>query len=304
MSARVYVNGRYQPKEKAVVSVFDHGYLYGDGVFEGIRAYGGVVFRLREHLERLWASAQAIKIKIPLTPAALERAIHRTLAVTRLRDAYIRVVVSRGAGALGLDPRKCPKPTVVIIADKIVLYPEKFYRQGLEIVTASTLRNSPAALPPRIKSCNYLNNILAKIEGLAAGCSEVLMLNAAGQVAECSGDNIFAVRDGKVGTPPESAGILKGITREVAIELLAAAGVPFAEEELALDDLYAADEVFLTGTAAEIIGVTRIDGRVIGSGRPGPVTDELRRRFQQLVNGAAKKKPPAERRRGRRKKKK
>ena len=250
MSLKIYISGKFYDKQDAKISVYDHGFLYGDGVFEGMRSYGGKVFRLPQHLERLWASAKAIWLTIPMTQEAMAQAVYDTLAINGIRDGYIRLVVTRGAGALGLDPNKCSDPQVVIIADHIQLYPRELYEKGLEIITASTIRNHSAALSPRIKSLNYLNNILAKIEGLQAGCVEALMLNAKGEVAECTGDNIFIVRKGTLMTPPIDAGILEGITRDAVIELAQAAGLPVQQIPLTRHDLFIADECFLTGTAA------------------------------------------------------
>ncbi len=285
MSRKVNLNGQLVPQEEAKVSVFDHGLLYGDGVFEGIRAYGGRVFKLAEHVARLYRSARSIRLEVPITPAEMTAAIEETLAANGLSDAYIRVVVTRGVGTLGLDPDKCPNPQYFIIADSIVLYPDELYRQGLEIVTVSTVRNHPAALNPRIKSLNYLNNIMAKIEGKNAGVLEALMLNAEGFVAECTGDNIFIVSDKVLRTPPISAGILEGITRNTVIELAREAGYVVREEDLTQYDVYTADECFLTGTAAEVIAVVKVDGRTIGTGEPGPVTKDLLQRFRALTRG-------------------
>jgi branched-chain amino acid aminotransferase len=280
---KIYINGKLLEKEDAKISVYDHGFLYGDGVFEGMRAYGGKVFRLEQHLNRLWSSAKAIWLEIPLTREAMAKAVNDTLAANNIKDGYIRLVVTRGVGTLGLDPNRCSQPQVIIITDKIELYPEDFYRNGLEIVTASTLRNHPAALNPRIKSLNYLNNILAKIEGLKAGCIEALMLNHKGEVAECTGDNIFLVRDGVLQTPPLEAGILEGITRDAVIELAREANIEVREMSLTRHDVYIADECFLTGSAAEVIPVVKIDSRAIGSGQPGPITRDLIHRFRQLT---------------------
>jgi branched-chain amino acid aminotransferase len=282
-SLKVFVNGKLLEKEDAKISVYDHGLLYGDGVFEGMRSYGGKVFRLQRHLERLWNSAKAIWLEIPLNQAEMARAVNDTLAANNIKDGYIRLVVTRGVGTLGLDPNRCSQPQVIIITDKIELYPEDFYRNGLEIVTASTLRNHPAALNPRIKSLNYLNNILAKIEGLKAGCIEALMLNHKGEVAECTGDNVFLVRGGMLQTPPLDAGILEGITRDAVIELARSAGIEVREMSLTRHDVYIADECFLTGSAAEVIPVVKIDSRTIGSGQPGPVTRDLMQRFRKLT---------------------
>jgi len=265
------------------VSVFDHGLLYGDGVFEGLRSYSGTVFRLDAHLDRLWASARAICLEIPLSKAAVAKAVNDTLAANKLSDGYVRLVVTRGAGSLGLDPNRTKNPQVIVIADTISLYPREFYEQGLKIVTAATQRVQSAALSPRIKSLNYLNNIMAKLEGLRAGCVEALMLNHKGEVAECTGDNVFVVRSGVLLTPPPDAGILEGITRNAVMELAREAGIDCREATLTRHDLYTADECFLTGTAAEVIPVVDIDGRTIGSGTPGPVTARLTADFHKLV---------------------
>ncbi len=283
MSFQVYINGRLYKKEDAKVSVYDHGLLYGDGVFEGMRSYGGRVFRLEQHLRRLWESARAIWLEIPLTPDAMAKAVNETLATNGIQDGYIRLVVTRGAGSLGLDPNRCSDPQVIIITDHISMYPKEYYEKGLEIVTAATMRNHPAALSPRIKSLNYLNNILAKIEGLKAGCVEALMLNHKGEVAECTGDNIFLVRRGELLTPPNDAGILEGITRDAVMELAADAGISVRELALSRHDVYIADECFLTGSAAEVIPVVKVDNRTIGSGKPGPITRDLLERFHRLT---------------------
>ncbi|MEY3032573.1 MAG: branched-chain-amino-acid transaminase [Planctomycetia bacterium] len=283
MSRTIFINDRLVPEAEARISVFDHGLLYGDGVFEGLRSYAGRVFRLDAHLDRLWASARAICLEIPLAKEALAKAVIDTLAANGLEDGYIRLIVTRGAGTLGLDPNRCSNPQVIIIADTISLYPQEFYDQGLRIVTAATQRIQPAALSPRIKSLNYLNNIMAKLEGLRAGCVEALMLNHKGEVAECTGDNVFVVRSGRLLTPPPDAGILEGITRNAVMELAHAAGIDCREATLTRHDLYTADECFLTGTAAEVIPVVDIDGRAIGSGVPGPVTSRLKDDFHVLV---------------------
>ena len=286
MSLQIYINGKFYDKENAKISVYDHGLLYGDGVFEGMRAYSGVVFRLAEHLDRLYESARAIQLTIPMTSLALGEAVNATLGKNTLQDAYIRLVVTRGSGALGLDPNKTSDPQVIIIADSISLYPQEFYEKGLPIITASTIRNHPAALSPRIKSLNYLNNIMAKMEGLQAGCVEALMLNHKGEVAECTGDNIFIVKHGVLLTPPKDAGILEGITRNAVIELAKIASIPVEEIPLTRHDVYVADECFLTGSAAEVIPVVKIDSRMIGDGQVGSVTKQLLAAFKALVRRA------------------
>lgn len=279
----IFMNDKLVPEDEARVSVFDHGLLYGDGVFEGLRSYSGRVFRLDAHLDRLWASAKAICLEIPLSKDAVAKAVTDTLAANGLTDGYIRLVVTRGAGSLGLDPNRTKNPQVIVIADTISLYPREFYEKGLRIITAATQRTHSAALSPRIKSLNYLNNIMAKLEGLQAGCVEALMLNHKGEVAECTGDNVFVVRDGRLLTPPPDAGILEGITRNAVMELAQRAGIDCREATLTRHDLYTADECFLTGTAAEVIPVVDIDGRRIGAGAPGPITAKLTAAFHALV---------------------
>ncbi len=283
MSLKVNINGVLLPQEEAKVSVYDHGLLYGDGVFEGMRAYRGRVFRLDEHLHRLWDSARSIWLEIPITQAEMADEIDRTLKENQIDDGYVRLVVTRGAGTLGLDAHLTSNPQVIVITDHITLYPQEFYENGLKIITASTVRNHPGALNPRIKSLNYLNNILAKIEGHQAGCVEALMLNHLGEVAECTGDNIFIVTRGIVRTPPISAGILEGVTRKAVIELARAAGLAVEEITLTRHDIYTADECFLTGSAAEVVPVVAVDDRAIGTGRPGPITGDLIEQFHQLV---------------------
>ncbi|MCP4193923.1 MAG: branched-chain-amino-acid transaminase [Planctomycetaceae bacterium] len=283
MALQVYINGTYFDTEDAKVSVYDHGLLYGDGVFEGMRSYDGVVFRLDEHLHRLWASAKAILLEIPITHEAMRLAVEETLAKNKLPDAYIRLIVTRGVGSLGLDPQRTHDPQVIIIVDKITLYPAEYYENGLEIITASTIRNHPAALSPRIKSLNYLNNVLAKIEGAQAGCVEALMLNHKGEVAECTGDNFFLVSKGSLLTPSIDAGILDGITRQAVIDLAKENSIVVREIPLTRHDVYVADECFLTGSAAEVVPVIKVDNRVIGEGKPGPITKQLKDQFQQLT---------------------
>jgi len=285
MSLQISINGKLVDQADAKISVFDHGLLYGDGVFEGMRCYSGTVFRMAEHLKRLYQSALSIGLTIPVTAETIAADVDKTLAANQMKDGYVRLVVTRGIGTLGLDPNRCSNPQVIIIADHISLYPEKYYLEGMEIVTAATMRNHPAALSPRIKSLNYLNNILAKMEGLRAGCVEALMLNHKGEVAECTGDNIFIVRDGVLMTPPIDAGILEGITRNAVLDLAAAESIPAQECTLLRHDIFIADECFLTGSAAEVIPVTKLDGRFIGDGKPGPVTVRLRDAFHKMVHG-------------------
>ena len=280
----IYIDGEFLPKAEAKVSVFDHGLLYGDGVFEGIRSYNGRVFKLDEHLERIYDSAKSIMLQIPVPIETMKETVLETLRRNNLTEAYIRLVVTRGVGDLGLDPDKCPKPSIIIIADKIALYPQKFYEDGLEIVTVSVRRNYAEAINPRIKSLNYLNNILAKIEGKQSGAEEVLMLNAEGYVVECSGDNIFWVKNEVLVTPPVHMGILEGVTRNSVIDLARDAGMQVEERVFTRHDLYIADECFLTGTAAEVIPVVKIDRRAIGDGQPGKVTAKLIAAFRQFAH--------------------
>jgi branched-chain amino acid aminotransferase len=280
---RIYINGKLFDKSEAKVSVYDHGFLYGDGVFEGIRVYEGKVFKLKEHIERLYDSARHIALEIPISPQQMTEDVLSTVKANDKRNGYIRLIVSRGAGTLGLDPRKTSDPQIIIIVDDIALYPPELYDNGLDIITAATIRNHPNATNPRIKSLNYLNNILAKIEGIRAGCVEALMLNHKGEVSECTGDNIFIVKHGVLKTPPPDAGILEGITRNAIMDLARSASIPVQESSLTRHDVFAADEVFLTGTAAEVIPVVKCDGRPIGNGKPGPITRKLREMFQQLT---------------------
>ena len=281
MPKSIYINGQLLPPEDAKISVYDHGLLYGDGVFEGVRVYGGKIFRLNEHTSRLYESARAIRLRVPLEFDELKAAQKKTVADNDIQDGYIRMVLTRGAGSLGLDIDRTSDPQLIIIADTISLYPAEMYRDGLKLITASTIRNHPAALSPRIKSLNYLNNIMAKIEGKDAGCVEAVMLNFKGEVAECTGDNLFIVRRGVLLTPPLDAGILEGVTRNVVMELARAAGIEVRAEPLLRHDIYVADECFLTGSAAEVIPATSLDGRQIGTGEPGPVTKQLLEAFRE-----------------------
>lgn len=283
---KIYLNDQLVGKEQAVVSVFDHGLLYGDGVFEGIRVYGGNVFLLKDHIDRLYESAKAIRLEIPISPAAMIQATKDTVAANGIGDGYVRLVVTRGAGSLGLDIRRTSHPQIIIIADTITLYPPEIYEHGMNLITASTIRNHPAALPARIKSLNYLNNILAKIEGTDAGTVEALMLNHKGEVAECTGDNIFILKNGVLKTPSPDAGILEGITRNAVLQLAREAGIPTHETTLIRHDLYVADEMFLTGTAAEVVPVVSLDGRKIGDGKPGPITRRLLELFHEFTRKA------------------
>lgn len=280
---KVFLSGRMVDEKDAVVSVFDHGLLYGDGVFEGIRAYNGRVFLLDEHVERLFDSAKAIALNIPMTREEMMQAVVNTCKANAITDGYIRLVVTRGKGTLGLNPYLCDKAEVIIIAATIQLYPQELYDNGLSIVTVGTIRNHPEAINPRIKSLNYLNNVLAKIEAINAGCMECLMLNHKGEVAEASGDNVFSIRKGVITTPPSSCGALEGVTRNKVMELARQEGYEVREAPMARYDLYVSDEVFLTGTAAEIISVTEIDKRSIGNGKPGEITGRLARLYADCV---------------------
>ncbi len=272
---KIFLGDKLVDEKDAVVSVFDHGLLYGDGVFEGIRAYNGRVFLLEEHIDRLYDSAKAIALKVPMSKGELTQAVVDTCMANEIADGYIRLVITRGKGTLGLNPYLCDKAQVIIIAAKIQLYPQELYDNGLKIVTVGTVRNHPEAINPRIKSLNYLNNVMAKIEAINAGCMECLMLNHKGEVAEASGDNVFVIKNGVITTPPSSCGALEGLTRNKVMELAEQAGYEVREAPMQRYDLYVADEVFLTGTAAEIISVVDVDKREIGDGNPGAITGEL-----------------------------
>jgi len=281
---KIFIDGKYCSERDAKVSVFDHGFLYGDGVFEGIRAYNGRVFRLKEHIDRLFCSAKAILLDIPMSHAALMKATVETCKQNKLRNGYVRLVVTRGIGTLGLNPNRCKRGSVIIIAGKIQVYPAELYARGMDIVTVATTRNLHSALNPAIKSLNYLNNILAKIEANNAGVEEAVMLNSEGFVAECTADNLFIVKNGKLLTPPLSAGALYGITRQTVMELAVETGIDVSEPNLTRYDLFNADECFLCGTGAEIMPVIKIDGRVIGTGKPGTITKKLVKDYLALTN--------------------
>ena len=289
MSQKIYMNGQLVDKEDAKVSVFDHCFLYGDGIFEGIRCYNGTVFRMKEHMDRLWDSAKTVHITMPITKEEMAQAIYDTLKANDMDNGYIRLVVTRGIGTLGLDAHLCGTPQIIIITNALQLYSADFYEKGIKIVTASTIRMPSDSLNPRVKSCNYLNNIMAKIEGYNAGCEEALMLNHKGDVAECTGDNIFIVRDGALYTPPTDACILEGITRNAVMETARKMGLTVTEKALTRHDVYCADECFLTGSAAELIPVVEIDKRVIGNGKPGPKTMAILKAFRDLVQNETKK---------------
>ncbi len=283
MSLKVFIDGKLIEKEKAKISVFDHGLLYGDGVFEGIRSYNCLVFKLKEHIDRLYESAHTIMLNIPMSKAQMMKAVINTIKANKLKDAYIRLLVTRGSGDLGLDPRKCKRATVIIITDKIVLYPEELYKKGLKIITVPTLRNVPEALNPQIKSLNYLNNIMAKIEAINAGYQEAIMLNSLGFVAECTGDNLFIIKNKQLYTPEQSMGTLRGITRDCVIDIAKRAKIPTHECILSRHEIFNAEECFLTGTAAEIIPVVSVDGRQIGNGKPGKITHLLMQGFKKIT---------------------
>lgn len=281
----IYIDGKYFDKENAVISVFDHGLLYGDGVFEGIRIYNGKVFKLKDHIGRLYDSAKAIALEIPMKDLEMERAVIEAVGINKKENGYIRLIVTRGEGHLGLDPASCKKPAVIIIVGDIQLYPEEFYRKGVKIITASTRRIPPECLDPRIKSLNYMNNILAKMEARRSGAMEALMLTTQGLVAECTADNVFVVKSGRLLTPHPCKGALDGITRRTIFELAMARGTECAEADLSQYDFYTSDECFITGTAAEILPVIEIDGRTVGEGRPGALTLALTEDFRKLVGG-------------------
>jgi branched-chain amino acid aminotransferase len=287
MELKIWLDGKLTPKQDATVSVYDHGLLYGDGVFEGIRQYNGRVFEKEAHLKRLYESAQAIRLKIPYSLEQLSTAIEDTLKANNFKDSYIRLVVTRGPGTLGISPANCGRAIVFIITDSIQMYPEEMYKTGMAIITASTIRNHPNSLSPKIKSLNYLNNIMAKWEAIDAGVPEAVMLNHLGFVCECTGDNIFIVKNGELITPPEESGVLVGVTRQTVMTLAreATPKIPVVEKNLTRFDLYVADECFLTGTGAEVIPVTSIDKRQIGNGKPGPLTHQLMQAYARRVRG-------------------
>lgn len=280
----IYVNGKIVPKSQALVSVYDHGLLYGDGVFEGIRVYRGRIFKCAQHMERLWKSAEGISLEIPISREEMVGVMRRCIEANELTEGYIRLLVTRGYGTLGLDPRKCPTPGIICIADQIHLYPPEVYESGMEVVVAKRPKTPIPCLDPRVKSLNYLNNILAKVEAINAGCHEAIMLNLAGDVTECTGDNIFIIKNGNLFTPPSDAGLLEGVTRRFVMETLAPAlGIPCSEKSMKINEVLAADEVFLTGSAAEVIAVNQVDQTRIGTGKEGALTKKLRAKFREIV---------------------
>src|SRR5437667_2478929 len=281
--AKIYIDGKFYSEADAKISVFDHGLLYGDGIFEGIRFYNGRVFRLEEHIDRLWDSARSICLEIPMSKREMTEDLLETIRQNDLRDGYIRQIVTRGVGNLGLNPTQCKRPSVIIIATTIALYPESAYKNGLTIVTCATRRTNPGALNPAVKSLNYLNNVMARIEANLANADEALMLNDAGNVAECTADNVFIVKHGRIFTPPITAGALRGITRSVVFEIATETGIKVHEADVTRHDVFIADECFLTGTAAEIIPVVKADGRPIGTGKPGPITARMVARFREMT---------------------
>src|SRR5215204_819718 len=280
---KIYIDGKFYSEQNAKISVFDHGLLYGDGIFEGIRAYNGRVFKLKEHIDRLFYSAKAILLTIPISHREMMDVVTASCRENKLRDGYIRLVVTRGVGTLGLNPNRCKNPSVICIAGKIQLYPKEFYERGLDIITVATTRNLHNAVNPAIKSLNYLNNILAKIEANNGGCEEAIMLNSEGYISECTGDNVFIIKAGQMFTPPLSAGALYGITRSVVMDMARENSITVSEPNLTRYDLFNADECFLTGTGAELIPVVKIDGRVIGTGKPGPITKSLVAKYKALT---------------------
>ena len=284
MGLKIWLDERLVDKNDAKISVFDHGLLYGDGVFEGIRVYNSKIFKEKEHIVRLYESAAAIRLNIPMTMDEMSKALNETVKANNIVNGYIRQIVTRGAGALGLHPFKCEKPIVIIIADNIQLYPQELYDNGMKVISSSVVRNHPLSLPPQIKSLNYLNNIMAKIEAIDHGVLEAIMYNHMGYVAEATGDNVFIIKNGIIYTPPISSGSLCGITRQTVIDLATENGLTVEEKNLTRYDLYTADEFFLTGTAAEVIGIVEIDGRVIGNGKPGPITRTLKEKFFDYAN--------------------
>jgi branched-chain amino acid aminotransferase len=284
MGLKIWFNGKLVDQADARISVFDHGFLYGDGVFEGIRVYNGRIFEPQAHIDRLYDSALGIRLEIPLSKKKMMEAVQAAVEANEVIDGYIRLVVTRGVGTLGINPFVCEDPSIIIIADSIQLYPEELYEKGLRIISAATVRNHPLAIPPQVKSLNYLNNILAKIEALDNDVPEAVMYNHMGYVAEATGDNVFMVRDGIIWTPPVEAGLLEGVTRRLVIRLAETEKIKVVEKNLTRFDLYISDELFLTGTAAEVIGVVEIDGRRIGDGRPGPVTKLLRKKFFECAH--------------------
>jgi branched-chain amino acid aminotransferase len=283
MSLKVWIDGKLFDKEDAKISVYDHGLLYGDGVFEGIRVYSGRIFKIEDHLTRLWESAKTIRLTIPYTRDEITAALHQTIKANNFTDCYVRLVITRGPGYLGLNPNKCPRPTAIVIADTIEMYPKEMYEKGMAVITASVIRNHPNAISPRVKSLNYLNNILARIEASDAGVPEAIMLNHEGNVAECTADNIFIARGGTICTPTITDGILEGITRNVVLDLCRQLNIPAVEKTLQRHDLYIADECFLTGSAAEVVPITKIDGRLIGTGAPGPLTQQIMTAFHRHI---------------------
>ncbi len=279
----IHLDGKLVPEAEAKISVFDHGLLYGDGIFEGIRFYNGRIFRLEQHIRRLYDSAKSILLTIPMTPEEMTRATCETVRANKLQDGYIRLLVTRGVGPMGLSPFKCPKASVVIIATSISLYSREAYENGLTMATCATRRPSHDVLSPLVKSLNYLNNVMAKVEAIQAGAEEGLMLNDKGLVAECTGDNIFLVRDGGIITPPLTAGALDGVTRRVVFDVCKDLSIPIRESDFSRHEIYTADECFLTGTAAEVIAAVKLDQRIIGNGKPGPVTQRVIARFRELT---------------------